>query len=400
LIYFNLQLFFMEPILNHSIQRKERLMAPLMTEGFHHITMVSGNAHRTLAFYSHLLGLPLVKQTVNFDDPGAYHLYFGDEQGRPGTILTFFEWPNAQKGGWGVGGIHHLALGVGSAEAQLKWKRRLMDFGVPVSGPLDRGYFKSIYFQDPDGQVLEIATSGPGYGIDEEMGALGQKLIAPPSHRLPEGRDEAGLQSMIHPEPVPEVTPDMALQGIHHITGITPDLSQAHEFYEAALGLRLVKKTLNQDDGATEHWFWARYDGQKVGGNSALTLFGWPSSQHRARAGRGQTHHIAFRASSQDQQLEWKDHLQSLGISVSPVMDRSYFKSIYFNAPDGLLLEIATDGPGFTVDEDADSLGTELQLPPWLQGERESIVQGLRPLDPDLAGRSTVTASLESEGDL
>jgi glyoxalase family protein len=363
-------------------------MAPLITEGFHHITMVSGDASRTLAFYRHVLGLPLVKQTVNFDDPGTYHLYFGDALGRPGTILTFFEWPSARKGAWGVGGVHHLALGVESPEAQLKWKRRLSDFGVPVSGPLDRGYFKSIYFQDPDGQVLEIATSGPGYGIDEEMNALGQTLIPPPSDRLPGGRDEVAIQALTHPEPVPTVTPDMALQGIHHISGITGDLGQAHEFYEAALGLRVVKKTLNQDDGLTEHWFWARYDGERVGPNSALTLFGWPTSNHMARAGRGQTHHLAFRASSQDQQLEWSDHLQTLGIEVSPVMDRNYFKSIYFNAPDGLLLEIATDEPGFTADEEQGSLGSALQLPPWLQGERESIIQKLHPLEADPGGDS------------
>ena len=124
-------------------------MAPKITEGFHHITMVSANAQRTLAFYGNVLGLSLVKQTVNFDDPGAYHLYFGNEGGRPGTILTFFEWPQARRGAWGVGGIHHLALSVETPEAQLKWKRRLTDARVSVSGPIDRGYFRSIYFQDP-----------------------------------------------------------------------------------------------------------------------------------------------------------------------------------------------------------------------------------------------------------
>ena len=110
----------------------------LSTSGFHHITMVSTDAVRTLAFYRGLLGLDLVKKTVNFDDPGAYHLYFGDEAGRPGTILTFFEWPHTQKGRWGVGGVHHLALGTATRDAQLKWKRRLTDAGVQVSGPLDR----------------------------------------------------------------------------------------------------------------------------------------------------------------------------------------------------------------------------------------------------------------------
>ena len=147
-------------------------MTPLSTRGFHHITMVSRDAARTLAFYGGVLGLDLVKRTVNFDDPGAYHLYFGDGGGQPGTILTFFESPHARPGQPGVGGVHHLALGVASADAQLKWKRRLVDAGIPVSGPIDRGYFKSLYFEDPDGQILEIATAGPGYAIDEAPDAV------------------------------------------------------------------------------------------------------------------------------------------------------------------------------------------------------------------------------------
>ena len=163
-------------------------MDSLITKGFHHITMVSTDARRTMRFYGGLLGLPLVKRTVNFDDPSSYHLYFGEGEGAPGTILTFFEWPRAARGGWGVGGVHHLALAVGTPEAQLMWKRRLSDAGVPVSGPYDRGYFRSIYFQDPDGQILEIATAGPGYDIDEPMEALGQRLIVPPSDRLPPRR--------------------------------------------------------------------------------------------------------------------------------------------------------------------------------------------------------------------
>ena len=357
------------------------MTAPVLrTRGFHHITMVSTDAARTLTFYRDLLGLDLVKKTVNFDDPGAYHLYFGDDGGRPGTILTFFEWAHARRGHWGVGGIHHLALGVATPEAQLKWKRRLTDAGVAVSGPLDRGYFKSLYFADPDGQVLEIATRGPGYAIDEPADALGRELVAPPSERLPGGRDEAAIAAATHPEPVPVVTGDMRLEGIHHITGITHDIGEADAFYQEALGLRLVKKTYNQDDPRTLHYFWADYDGAAVGNHSALTLFGWPGSRHMARPGAGQTHHIAFRARDEDEQAEWREHLLALGVQVSPVMDRSYFRSIYFRAPDGLLLEIASDGPGFAVDEDAAHLGSELKLPPWLEGRRPEILSALAPL--------------------
>ncbi|HSM59689.1 MAG TPA: VOC family protein [Longimicrobiales bacterium] len=348
-------------------------MTALATRGFHHITMVANDAPRTLAFYRDLLGLDLVKKTVNFDDPGAYHLYFGRDGGAPGTILTFFEWRHARRGRWGVGGVHHLALGTATPETQLMWKRRLVDAGVSVSGPLDRGYFKSIYFADPDGQILEIATRGPGYAIDEPADALGRKLVFPPRERLPDGRDEAAIAAETHPEPVPEVTGEMRLEGIHHITGITNDMAAAHEFYEAALGLKLVKRTLNQDDGKTEHWFWAHYEDGVVGAHSTITLFGWEGSDQLARPGAGQTHHFAFRAADGEEQAAWRDHLRSMGVDVTPVLDRQYFRSIYFHAPDGQLLEIATDGPGFGVDEPVERLGSELKLPEWLEPRRGEI---------------------------
>lgn len=349
------------------------------TGGFHHVTMVSNDAARTLDFYANLLGLGLVKKTVNFDDPGAYHLYFGSENGAPGTILTFFEWRDAPKGRWGIGGVHHVALGVGTPEAQLMWKRRLQDAGVAVTGPLDRGYFKSMYFADPDGQILEIATAGPGYTFDEEADALGTSLLSPGPERLPGGRDPA-FEAATHPEPIPEVTPEMRLTGIHHVSAITNDLERAGHFYEEALGLRLVKKTFNQDDGRTRHYFWAAYDGARVAPHSSMTLFDWSGTQAMARGGAGQTHHVAFRAESKEQQAAWREHLLSMDLDVSPVMDRNYFESIYFRAPDGLLVEIATDGPGFSVDEPADSLGETLKLPSWLEPRRVDIERTLAPL--------------------
>jgi glyoxalase family protein len=352
----------------------------LSTRGFHHITMVSADAPRTVRFYRDLLGLGLVKRTVNFDDPGSYHLYFGDATGRPGTILTFFEWAGAARGHWGLGGIHHLALGVADRDAQLMWKRRLSDAGVAVTGPYDRGWFHSIYFEDPDGQVLEIATAGPGYDLDEPMDALGERVIVPADERMQGQRDEAVIAAANWAEPVPDITPAMALDGIHHITGITGDVERMGAFYEEALGLRVVKKTFNQDDPGTPHWFWADYDGERVGPHSALTQFGWPKSTYAARPGVGQTHHIAFRARDDEEQAAWRDHLLGMGLNVSPVMERSYFRSIYFQAPDGLLMEIATDGPGFTLDEPAERLGSQLRLPAWLEAERDRLEKALRPL--------------------
>lgn len=355
-------------------------MEPLVTQGLHHITMVSANAQRTLDFYRNVLGLGMVKRTVNFDDPGAYHLYFGDATGSPGTLLTFFEWPHSPRGGWGVGGVHHAALGVESEEGLLKWKRRLTDAGVHVTGPYDRRWFHSIYFADPDGQILEIATRGPGYALDEPADALGTTEITPGAGNLAGERDEGAIQARTWPEPVPAITPNMALQGLHHISAITDSVERAHEFYHQALGLNLVKKTVNQDAPNIPHWFWARYDGGLVAPHSSFTLFGFPPNGRRARGGVGQTHHVAFRAKDDEQQLAWRDHLLGMGLSVSPVMERDYFRSIYFRAPDGLLLEIATDGPGFGVDEPLDRLGSELRLPAWLADQREEIEAGLAPL--------------------
>jgi glyoxalase family protein len=354
-------------------------MQPLVTQGIHHVTMVSSDAQRTLDFYRDVLGLRLVKRTVNFDDPSAYHLYFGDRTGAPGTILTFFEWPGLPQGNPGVGGVHHVALGVEDEAGLLRWKRRLTDAGVHVSGPYDRRWFHSLYFRDPDGQILEIATRGPGYALDEPADALGETEIVPGAENLAGTRDEAAIAARTWDEPVVEIVPEMALQGIHHISAITDDVSRAHDFYTAALGLARIKRTVNQDDPSMPHWFWARYDGREVAPHSSWTLFGIPRGRP-ARGGVGQTHHVAFRAASDEQQLEWRDHLLSLGAQVSPVMERDYFRSIYFRAPDGLLLEIATDGPGFAVDEPEEALGSALRLPEWLEESRPRIEAALTPL--------------------
>jgi glyoxalase family protein len=355
-------------------------MATLATVGFHHVTLVARDARASLAFYRDMLGFRLVKQTVNFDDPGSYHLYFGDATGAPGTIVTFFEWPYSARGRVGIGGIHHHAFSTATRDTLLKWKRWFTDHGIPASGPRERGYFTSLYFRDPDGQVLEIATRGPGYDHDEPIGALGRDLIQPSISQLPSGRDEAAIAAENWPEPVREIESDMRLAGLHHVTGMTDDLDRAGEFYDAALGLKLVKRSVNQDAPDILHYFWANYDGTRVLPGSSLTLFGWPPNAAASQPGVGQTHHIAFRVPDRATQLEWREHLLTMGVDVSPVMDRTYFESIYFRAPDGLLLELATDGPGFGVDEAVAALGSGLQLPSWLEPTRREITASLQPL--------------------
>ena len=347
--------------------------------GLHHITLITADVRANAAFYTGVLGLRLIKQTVNFDDPGSYHLYYGNAEARAGSVLTFFEWRDAPRGRWGMGGTHHLALAVANQDGLLKWKRRLTDLGIPVSGPLDRHYFESIYFNDPDGQILEIATAGPGFAVDEPLETLGTAYKAPPADMVVRNRDEAAIQARTWPEPVPTITPDMALsEGLHHITAIGADIERTDAFYGELLGLQRVKKTSNFDDPTSAHWYWG-IDGGKPG--TLITYFERdPKIVRPARIGPGQTHHFAFAVADADTQLEARERLIKAGLRVSPVMDRVYFKSIYTNDPDGHIVEIATAGPGFTVDEPVANLGSCLKLPPWLESVRTEIEQVAPPL--------------------
>jgi glyoxalase family protein len=350
-----------------------------MIQGLHHITLITADAARNVDFYTRVLGLRFVKKTVNFDDPGSYHLYYGDERGRPGSAITFFEAPGAPRGRWGVGGTHHFAQTVADRDALLKWKRRLTDLGVPVSGPLDRHYFTSIYFQDPDGAILEIATAGPGWTVDEAPEAIGTELRAPPEAMLIANRDGGRIAAETWPEPVPEITADMALsRGMHHITAIGADIARTDAFFGGLLGMRRVKMTSNFDNPSSAHWYWGSGDGRP---GTIVTYFEMPGTP-RAQMGAGQTHHFALAVADEASQLEWRERLVAAGLAVSPVMDRTYFKSIYTSDPDGHIVELATAGPGFLVDEDEGSLGTALKLPPQYEKHRAEIERALTPLAP------------------
>jgi glyoxalase family protein len=354
-------------------------------QGLHHITLVCSNAQRTVDFYTQVLGLRLVKKTVNFDDPGSYHLYFGDKLGRPGSAVTFFEWPNAGRGNPGIGGTHHFALQVSGYDGLLQWKRRLADLGLQVEGPLDRNYFKSIYFRDPDGVILEIATRGPGWAIDEAPELLGSNYLPPPEQMVINNRDEARIAAETWPEPVPVITSDMALvYGLHHITAISADIQRTHAFYGELLGLRLVKKTSNFDDPNSPHWYWSVDENRPEPAGAfraTITYFGRdPQKEPPAGIGAGQTHHFALAVADEESQLEWRQRILAAGLAVTPVLDRVYFKSIYTRDPDGHIVELATLGPGFTVDEAAAELGQNLKLPPWLEGQRAAIERTLQPV--------------------
>ncbi|MDX2160219.1 MAG: VOC family protein [bacterium] len=347
--------------------------------GLHHITLVSSNAQRTIDFYTKVLGLRLVKKTVNFDDPGAYHLYFGNETGAPGSAITYFEWPDAPKGHPGIGGTHHYALQVPDYDALLKWKRRLVDHGLKVDGPFDRHYFKSIYFHDPDGMVIEIATNGPGWTMDEAPDKIGTEHRDPPADMIHSNRDNETIKATLWESPVETITADMALaNGMHHITAIGADIQRTNAFYEGLLGLRRVKMTSNFDDPTSAHWYWGVGDGRP---GTIITYFERdPRKTNAVQMGAGQTHHFAFAVENEDVQLEFRERLLKAGISVSPVRDRIYFKSIYTQDPDGHIVELATVGPGFMVDEDRAHLGEKLMLPPWLERSRSTIESQLTPV--------------------
>jgi len=345
----------------------------------HHITIVCSSAQRTVDFYTRVLGLRLVKKTVNFDAPNTYHLYFGNEGAEPGSLVTFFEWPHASPGAPGIGGTHHYALHVADYDGLLMWKRRLVDLEVPVTGPLDRHYFTSLYIRDPDGTIVEIATRGPGWTRDESADALGTQHRAPPTEMLTGNRDKEKIQATTWPEPVPEIVAEMRLEhGIHHITAIGEDIERTNDFFGGILGMRLVKRTNNFDDPESFHWYWGVGEGRP---GTLVTYFERKADRERpVRMGAGQTHHFALAVADEDAQLEWREKLISAGIQVTPVMDRVYFKSIYMHDPDGHIVELATLGPGFAIDERAESLGETLRLPPWLEGRRERIEAALHPV--------------------
>ncbi len=349
--------------------------------GLHHVTVVTADARRNADFYTRVLGLRLVKTTVNFDDPASYHLYYADATGTPGSVITFFEWPRAPRGRPGIGGTHHIAFRVADRPALLRWKRRLVDLGLSVRGPYDRHYFTSLYLRDPDGTILELATDGPGMLIDEPAGTPAGETHVPPPALVRGARDEDAIAADTWPDPVPVIDAAMTLtRGLHHLSATARDLARTDAFLQELLGLTLIKRTGNFDDPSMPHWTWGAPDARP---GSLVTYFGLdlPTAKHSVM-GAGQTHHYALAVDTDDEQQELRERLLSAGLSVSSVQERFYFRSIYTKDPDGHIVEIATTAPGFLVDENEAALGRALRLPPWLEARREEIVAGLTPLDP------------------
>lgn len=342
----------------------------------HHITLISSNAQRTVDYYTTVLGMRLVKQTVSFDDPTKRHFFLATATGAPGSIVSFFEWPDAAPGHEGVGGTHHFALLVETREALLKWKRRLTDHGVTVNGPLDRHYFESIYHRDPDGAVIEIATRGAGWTRDEEPDRIGTEHRPPPPEMVKGNRDQDRIRADTWPESMPEITADMGFAHLHHITAIGEDIERTHAFLNGMLGLRRVKRTSNFDMPDSYHWYWGSGDGAP---GTVVTYFERKGAT-RVTHGPGQTDHYALAVEDEESLQDWRERLLGAGMQVSDVTDRLYYRSIYTRDPDGQTVELATGSPGFMIDEVDPELGENLLIPPWLEHQRGDIERRFSPL--------------------
>jgi glyoxalase family protein len=338
--------------------------------GIHHITLVAGNAARTARFYTQVLGMKFVKRTVNFDRPNTYHLYFGDDTGLPGTLVTFFEWPDAPPARMGLGSVHHLALTVDSMEALLQWKTWLQHHHMLVAGPFDHQAYRSLVFTDPDGVILEIATAGPGWQDLRE----GNDFLPPSS----------GLAAETWPEPVTTISASMRLGLLHHIAALTADIDRTHDFYEDLLCMPRLHTTTDPDSHEAPRWYWSTQAGNDAGRPGTVVIYTQPQSVDapiRGQVGHGMTHHVAFGVQNDEALHFWRERLLKRGLKVTDVLDRKYFHSIYFRDPDNILIEIATAEPGFLIDQPADRLGKDLMLPSWLEPERPKIEASLPPMD-------------------
>jgi glyoxalase family protein len=304
--------------------------------GLHHVTAITADAQKNIDFYCGVLGLRLVKLTVNFDDPGSYHLYYGDELGRPGTIMTFFAWAGAHRGRIGPPQVSATAFAV-PANAIEYWTKRLREHFIEPKAGEDRFGERILGFSDPDGMRLELIAVAEPKGKPWSAG------------------------------PVPA---DQAIRGFHSIT----ISEEGHD--DTAKLLTDVMKFKSVGDEQNRFRYRA---GVGDGFASTVDLLCVPDAR-RGDLGAGIVHHVAFRTPDDPQQEAWQMEISHLGLNVSPVMDRTYFHSIYYREPGGVLFEIATENPGFTADEPAEKFGTRLMLPPWLERNRAEIERIVPPV--------------------
>jgi glyoxalase family protein len=312
--------------------------------GLHHVTAVTAQAAQNVVFYTQTLGMRLVKKTVNQDDVSAYHLFYADRHGSPGTDLTFFDWPNTPQNRNGVGSIAATALRVSGRETMEWWQQRLEDHTIPNSGIVEEGGYRLIRFTDPEGQRLEL--------VDDEGAPGGEPWEGSP------------------------VSVSYGIRGLHAVTLWVADLGPTEAVLTRVLGFREQRRYHPEGERGREVVVYV----SGAGGPGSEVHVEAGTHLGPSRLGKGGVHHVAFRTPDAEEQLAWRERIAQVGLGVTPVIDRFYFKSIYFREPGGILFEIATDGPGFAADEDPQHLGERLALPPFLEPRREEIEAGLKPL--------------------
>jgi glyoxalase family protein len=306
--------------------------------GIHHVTAIAGKASRNVDFYTRTLGLRLVKKTVNFDDPGTYHLYYGDEQGKPGTILTFFPWEHAAPGRNGDGQTEETAFRV-PAGSMGYWTHRFIERGVAHEALEKRFGEPVLSFTDSDGMSLALVGVT---GADTDAAWTGGAIPA-----------------------------EHAIRGFHGVTLMLAHASPTGAILANVLGFRETGR-----EGSL-----VRYEVELAGPGNVVTIRE-TAGFLPARMGRGSVHHVAFRAVDDAQQQEIAAKLRSEHrLTPTEQLDRNYFRSVYFREPGGILFEIATDQPGFAVDEPTESLGRALKLPPFLESQRNEIEAALPPIE-------------------
>ena len=306
-----------------------------MTEilGIHHVTAITGSAQDNLDFYTNVLGLRLVKKSVNQDSPDTYHLFFADADGTPGTDLTFFPWADSPRVKNGIGLAMEVALAIPNGSASY-WRSRLAQLGATLTGEETRRSEHAIMLQDPFGQPLALVEAA-----DARDFAAWARSTVPIEHQI---------------------------RGLHSVRLWERDLALTEEFLVNVLGF----KSMGEDSG------WHRYGVGAGGSGKHLDIREIPSAE-RGRWGVGGIHHVAWRVKDEATQLAVRERIQNAHRRPTEVIDRFWFRSVYFLEPGGVLFELATDGPGFAIDESKDTLGEHLVLPPWLEPKRAEIEAAL-----------------------
>lgn len=311
--------------------------------GLHHVTAITRQAVKNVAFYTQTLGLRLVKKTVNQDDISAYHLFYGDSAGHAGTEMTFFDWAQAAPNRDGVGAISATALRVASSDVLDWWAARLDSLGVARSVIEEVAGRATLRFTDPEGQALSLVADG----------------------------DSAGSGAPWNQSPVPV---EKGIRGLDGVTLTVRRLAPTSKVLTEVLSFRQTREYTGADGRPI-----VIFETGDGGPGTEVHLMERPDLPP-ARPGAGGVHHVAFRTPNPEEQQEWRRRIIGAGLAASEQIDRYYFQSVYFREPNGILFEIATDGPGFATDEDPARLGERLALPPFLEPRRAQIEAGLRPI--------------------